>query len=767
MLLLNLTPAQAAAIAAGDVTTLSNVLRKGQELPSAMALFITDGNNNVVGFGSYPASSTFTPANTLSNVAALRAQASPTFLSGTVNLSGYYSAGDGAGGTYNFAPLDTTSVDNGGSVIVDSNSRRWYLERDPAQVNVKKFGALGNGVTNDSAAVTAAANYALSVGAYVYFPPGIYPMSLVMTGNLMPWFVGENGTTVVPLSASQPIFQLAGAGAFPTVQFRGITFGASGASPVGCGVWGGDVGFVFESCTWQGLKYGVVLNGCEWNKWWNCYMACTIGVFATTGYAGTGSDPLGFSVSTGTGNPSENYFYGCWLYPCDTSYYEDQGDNAYDQTSNVLFERCNLNRIAVVGSAGLGDVTLRKCWWEGSVTTTPSVRSFAISGSISGTILTVTATAGPILSGMTISGGGATTCTITGALGYGPNASTNTGLQGTGTYTVSVSQTSTLTNATCAKILPADIFYSEGPNWHISDMVGFNTQTAGMHFLAAQSSKVGPGGTGTTIMAPTAYGTVSNGSVPFISVEHSDISVGGISGIVTDPQAVMTFRNALVYNNGGVSFTGQNYYFENVEDVYPGGGQGVIFPMRTYPIALRAPGAGGLTNLWPGGTCTSALSTVYGSFTPAITSGDGFISNNGSLFNDGTTAPSYLHCPSVAANNGIMTPGTPFTLGNWIVLTFAIRQSSGSAQTFAIQGVAGSMLNSINNFYVPGDGAWRFLCALAPIIATTSTGDVAILNFSGAALSFDVSAIQLVAFPTMNKALQFIKSGLYVRPTVA
>lgn len=74
----------------------------------------------------------------------------------------------GIEGFFYYDPLDTTSTDNGGTIIV-AGTKRWKRHYDGA-VSVKWFGAKGDGVTNDTAAIQKAVN----VGGDVYFPAGIY-----------------------------------------------------------------------------------------------------------------------------------------------------------------------------------------------------------------------------------------------------------------------------------------------------------------------------------------------------------------------------------------------------------------------------------------------------------------------------------------------------------------------------------------------------------------------------------------------------------------
>lgn len=102
-------------------------------------------------------------------IAALKA------LSGARNrrafVHGYYAPTDGGGGDYWYDPVDTLSLDNGGTIIVAADGGRWKLSG--GVVTVKTFGAKGDGVANDTAAIQS--NYAWLGGTgKLVFPKGIY-----------------------------------------------------------------------------------------------------------------------------------------------------------------------------------------------------------------------------------------------------------------------------------------------------------------------------------------------------------------------------------------------------------------------------------------------------------------------------------------------------------------------------------------------------------------------------------------------------------------
>jgi hypothetical protein len=111
-----------------------------------------------------------TPPNyTIESIAALRLLTGTTTATQLLLLWNYV-AGDG-GGTFRYDSTDTTTVDNGGTVIVDAAGRRWKRQyRGP--LHSKWFGARGDNATNDTAALqaalNAAANGALQIDAGTY-----------------------------------------------------------------------------------------------------------------------------------------------------------------------------------------------------------------------------------------------------------------------------------------------------------------------------------------------------------------------------------------------------------------------------------------------------------------------------------------------------------------------------------------------------------------------------------------------------------------------
>jgi hypothetical protein len=105
----------------------------------------------------------------------------PVSTSITPIVTGYYSDGDGGGGEFYGAvgaPVGTY-VDNGGTIIrpTGGDGSSAWIRIYSGPINVKWFGAKGDGVTNDTSAISSAVNYFTSINStssqqQLLFPSG-------------------------------------------------------------------------------------------------------------------------------------------------------------------------------------------------------------------------------------------------------------------------------------------------------------------------------------------------------------------------------------------------------------------------------------------------------------------------------------------------------------------------------------------------------------------------------------------------------------------
>jgi len=146
----------------------------------------------------------------VSSVATLRTMSKNTYT--RVFLSGYYAPGDGGGGHYWYDPTDTTSTDNGGTIIVATDGGRWKLQLTN-WVSCKQFGAKGDGATDDTAALQAW----LNIGGNLWAPAGNYKITSSLT-----WAVSN--TWIQGAGRASTIFNFSSAGT------SGMLSGTQGAS---------------------------------------------------------------------------------------------------------------------------------------------------------------------------------------------------------------------------------------------------------------------------------------------------------------------------------------------------------------------------------------------------------------------------------------------------------------------------------------------------------------------------------------------------------
>ncbi|MEN3162715.1 glycosyl hydrolase family 28-related protein [Tistrella mobilis] len=154
------------------------------------------------------------------------------------SVLGYYAAGDSGGGDFVWnATLNT--ADNGGTIIkptASSGAGRWVRLLPQADtVDVRMFGAKGDGVTDDHAAITAAIAV-LPTGGTLIFPNGTYAISSTVvvdaagTARHSLNFKGIGNDLTQPLiacdTASTTLFDVS----IPRTSWQGLRFQGDGAT---------------------------------------------------------------------------------------------------------------------------------------------------------------------------------------------------------------------------------------------------------------------------------------------------------------------------------------------------------------------------------------------------------------------------------------------------------------------------------------------------------------------------------------------------------
>lgn len=123
----------------------------------------------------------------MKSIAQLRAHVKVN-LQTAIQVNSYYGDGGGGGGLYFVAPEGDTTPDDGGYCIIADDGTRWLLAND-GPLNVKQFGAKGNGVQDDTVYIQKCFDTCGVLNRAAYIPSGRYMIQPQGEGNYM-WLTG-------------------------------------------------------------------------------------------------------------------------------------------------------------------------------------------------------------------------------------------------------------------------------------------------------------------------------------------------------------------------------------------------------------------------------------------------------------------------------------------------------------------------------------------------------------------------------------------------
>ena len=109
-------------------------------------------------------------------------------------VEGYYAGSDGGEGLFYSSSTDTTSADNGGTIIVDTSGTRWYRAYNKSALNVLWFGADPSAIADSQPAF---AN-ALAVSGNIFVPAGKYKLNSALAYTL------PNGAAAFTMTGAGP-----------------------------------------------------------------------------------------------------------------------------------------------------------------------------------------------------------------------------------------------------------------------------------------------------------------------------------------------------------------------------------------------------------------------------------------------------------------------------------------------------------------------------------------------------------------------------------
>ena len=308
----------------------------------------------------------------VNNIAALRAllkTGSPSAFA-----LGYYTKGDGGGGEFYYDNLDTTSADNGGTIIVANDGGRWKLLVGN-YISVKQFGASSTSTaTANLAAIQAAIDAIVAIGGGNVLIPKNF--NLTINGYiLLPRSVNllGDGANVSSITGTGTCgIYVKGAGAAWVHTISGLSFN--------------NVAIVY-GITNTDYGNGCVLSNCEisyvdtavqyiYNSWLTTINSCSIhdcttGVKFSLGIAGVNAGAacritnsqifnctVGVDIIGSTTDGHNILISDTDIEHCDYSVQSSSGDGSINCV-NCHFE---LNNIAYFNISGSDNVFLVNCW---------------------------------------------------------------------------------------------------------------------------------------------------------------------------------------------------------------------------------------------------------------------------------------------------------------------------------------------------------------------------------------------------------------------
>lgn len=192
-----------------------------------------------------------------------------------VRTLGYYVAGDGGTAFYRYDASDTTSTDNGGSVIVATDGGRWKLTQEEAQ-SFKQWGAKGDGTTDDTARIQAAIDSISAPGGKLMVDAAsVFKITSTLTWGNSCWLAGYGSDSIIKgASMTTPLLQSKGTSLSRRYRLHLSNLGIDNTSQAAIGGIGCDLrnatDCILENVTISNVDQGVQFYadaglGCYYN----------------------------------------------------------------------------------------------------------------------------------------------------------------------------------------------------------------------------------------------------------------------------------------------------------------------------------------------------------------------------------------------------------------------------------------------------------------------------------------------------------------------
>jgi len=169
-----------------------------------------------------------------------------------------YTTDIGQEGHWYFDGVGALTEDNTGTILVTADLKRFKRVFD-GTLNVKWFGAKGDGVTSDNVSIQKAIETAKSVNGNIYIPKGVYGISTTLNGRSGVSWLGEGKTNSI-FKLLTPNIKMISNSALTGVTIDGICFIGTGkiSTITGAGdnsemliYAGGGKDSIFKNCRFQ------------------------------------------------------------------------------------------------------------------------------------------------------------------------------------------------------------------------------------------------------------------------------------------------------------------------------------------------------------------------------------------------------------------------------------------------------------------------------------------------------------------------------------
>lgn len=240
-------------------------------------------------------------------------------------------------------------------------------------VSVKDFGAIGDGVADDTAAFAAA----FAASQCVYVPEGVYVASIDLpdgaelygAGNN--WATANSATVIAPPASAAYAVQINGTvGAKNNCKIKNITFANINANAAAPAIYVNSAVVAdindwhsFEDITIRGFLTSIKVRGRLIASTWTrvlCYGGLASDTGLTNIHMDVSTDPSDVSFNA-------NSFQSCFFFGALSNAVKIVGQNVVNKFTTCSFERCNANNVAGVSAVHLEDtrqIEFDGCYFE-------------------------------------------------------------------------------------------------------------------------------------------------------------------------------------------------------------------------------------------------------------------------------------------------------------------------------------------------------------------------------------------------------------------